>query len=152
MKITPMWKVLQTFSRNFPSAKITMITVVLFGIQNELRRLTDTAMLISELTRFDSFYIFFYRTPRVLVCRQTDKEFRLPWPSFVRVEIYYKYRLSINRKYKLSESWIFHSEVVRASASRTRGHEFETWIIHFPNQGLFFLFPCLSFLFFSISE
>ena len=30
-----------------------------------------------------------------LLCRQTDKEFRLPWPSFVRVEIYYKYRLSI---------------------------------------------------------
>ena len=27
--------------------------------------LTDTAMLISELTRFDSFYIFFHRTPRV---------------------------------------------------------------------------------------
>ena len=39
--------------------------------------LTETAMLISELTRFDSFYIFFHRTPRVLVCRQTDKEFRL---------------------------------------------------------------------------
>ena len=35
-------------------------------------------MLISELTRFDSFYIFFHGTPRVLVCRQTDKEFRLP--------------------------------------------------------------------------
>ena len=27
--------------------------------------LTDTAMLISELTRFDSFYIFFHGTPRV---------------------------------------------------------------------------------------
>ena len=27
--------------------------------------LTDTAMLISELTRFDSFYIFFRGTPRV---------------------------------------------------------------------------------------
>ena len=27
--------------------------------------LTDTAMLISELTRFDSFYIFSHGTPRV---------------------------------------------------------------------------------------
>ena len=32
-----------------------------------------------------------------ILCRQTDKVFRLPWPSFVRVEIYYKYWLSINR-------------------------------------------------------
>ena len=29
-------------------------------------KLTDTAMLISELTRFDSFYIFFHGTPRVV--------------------------------------------------------------------------------------
>ena len=59
-------------------------------------------MLISELTRFDSFYIFFSTELLVLLlCRQTDKEFRLPWPSFVRVEIYYRYRLSINRKYRL---------------------------------------------------
>ena len=32
---------------------------------SEKCELTDTAMLISELTRFDSFYIFFHRTPRV---------------------------------------------------------------------------------------
>ena len=82
-----------------------------------------------------------------LLCRQTDKEFRLPWPSFVRVEIYYRYRLSINRKYRLPESWIFHSEVVRASASRLRGHEFESRTIHFVYQGLFF-FISLSFFFF----
>ena len=111
-----------------------------------LHYLTDTAMLISELTRFDSFYIFFHGTPRVLLCRQTDREFRLPWPSFVRVEIYYRYRLSINRKYRLPKSWIFHSEVVRASASRPRGHEFESRTIHFPYQGLFF-FISLSFFF-----
>ena len=106
--------------------------------------LTDTAMLISELTRFDSFYIFSTELLVFLLCRQTDKEFRLPWPSFVRVEIYYRYRLSINRKYILYDSWISHSEVVRASASQLRGHEFESQTIHFPYQG-FFLFPCLSF-------
>ena len=109
-------------------------------------RLTDTAMLISELTRFDSFYIFSTELLVFLLCRQTDKEFRLPWPSFVRVEIYYRYRLSINRKYTLPESWIFHSEVVRASASSLRGHEFESRTIHFPYQGFFFYF--LVFLFF----
>ena len=107
--------------------------------------LTDTAMLISELTRFDSFYIFSTELLVFLLCRQTDKEFRLPWPSFfVRVEIYYRYRLSINRKYRLPESWIFHSEVVRVAASSLRGHEFESRTIHFPYQGLFF-FISLSF-------
>ena len=105
-------------------------------------------MLISGLTRFDSFYIFFSTEFLVfLLCRQTDKEFRLPWLSFVRVEIYYRYRLSINRKYILPESWIFHSEVVRASASRLKGHEFESRTIHFPYQGFFFI--SLSFFFFS---
>ena len=115
------------------------------------RMLTDTAMLISELTRFDCFYIFSTELLVFIVCRQTDKVFRMPWPSFVRVEIYYKYRLSINRKYRLPESWIFHSEVVRALAFRPRGHEFESRTIpFFPYQGLFFI--SLFFLFFSISK
>ena len=83
-----------------------------------------------------------------ILCMQTDKVFRLPWPSFVCVEIYYKYRLSIHRKYRLSESWIIHSEVVRALASRPRGHEFESRTIpFFPYQGLFF-FISLFYLFF----
>ena len=82
-----------------------------------------------------------------LLCRQTEKEFRLPWPSFVRVEIYYKYRLSINRKYRLPESWIFHSEVVRALASRPRGHEFKSRTIPFSLSRIIFLFPCFSFFF-----
>ena len=55
--------------------------------------------------RANSFWQFLHFFPTellvFLVCRQTDKEFRLPWPSFVRVEIYYRYRLSINRKYRL---------------------------------------------------
>ena len=105
-------------------------------------------MLISELTRFDSFYIFSTELLMFSLCRQTDKEFRLPWPSFVRVEIYYRYRLSINRKYRLPESWIFHSEVVRASASRRRGHEFESRTKHFPYQGFFYN---LVFLFFFLN-
>ena len=117
---------------------------------NHTKPLTDTAMLISELTRFDSFYIFSTELLVFLLCRQTDKEFRLPWPSFVRVEIYYRYWMSINRKYWLPDLWILHSEVVRASASRPMGHEFESRTIHFPYHG-FFLFPCLSF-FFSISK
>ena len=104
-------------------------------------------MLISELTRFDSFYLFSTELLVFLLCRQTDKEFRLPWPSFVRVEIYYKYRLSINRKYRLHESWIFHSEVVRASASRPRGHEFGSRILTFFLTKDFFYFSV--FLFFS---
>ena len=108
--------------------------------------LTDTAMLISEITRFDSFYIFSTELLVFLLCRQTDKEFRLPWPSFVSVEIYYKYRFSINRKYRLPKSWIFHSEVVRALTSRPRGHEFESRTIpFFPYQWFFFSFPCFSF-------
>ena len=93
-------------------------------------------------------FLHFFSTELLvfLICRQTDKEFRLPWPSFVRVEIYYRYRLSINRKYRLHEPWIFHSEVVRTSASRPRGHEIESRTIHFPYQRLFFYF--LVFLFF----
>ena len=102
-------------------------------------------MLISELTRFDSFYLFSTELLVFLLCRQTDKEFRLPWPSFVRVEIYYKYRLSVNRKYRLSESWIFHSEVVRASASRPRGHEFEFRILPFSLPRIFFYFSVFPF-------
>ena len=107
--------------------------------------LTDTAMLISEPTRFVSFYLFSTELLVFLLCRQTDKEFRLPWPSFVRVEIYYKYRLSINRKYRLPESWIFHSEVVRASASRPRGHEFESRILPFSLPRIFFYFSVFHF-------
>ena len=45
---------------------------------NAPRFLTDTAMLISELTRFDSFYIFSTELLVLLLCMQTDKEFRLP--------------------------------------------------------------------------
>ena len=106
--------------------------------------LTDTAMLISELTRLDSFYYFFHGTPRVFTMQSDRQRVPTAWPSFVRVEIYYRYRLSINRKYRLPESWFFQSEVVRASASRPRGHEFESRTIHFPYQR-FFLFPCISF-------
>ena len=79
-----------------------------------------------------------------LECWPTGKEFRLPWHSFVRVEIYFKCRLSINKKYRLIDSWSFHSEVVRASAWRTRGREFESRTIHFPYQSLYF-FISLSF-------
>ena len=104
--------------------------------------------------RANSFWQFLHFFPTeflvFLLCRQTDKEFRLPWPSFARVEIYYRYRLSINRKYILPKSWIYHSEVVRASASRFKGHEFESRTIHFNYQGFFFI--SLSFFFFSISK
>ena len=51
--------------------------------------------------------------------------------------------MSINKKYRLTESWIFHGEVVRALAWRTRGREFESRTIHFPYQSLYFLFPFL---------
>ena len=34
-------------------------------------------MLIRELTRFDSFYIFSTELLVILICSQTDKEFRL---------------------------------------------------------------------------
>ena len=105
--------------------------------------LTDTAMLISELTRFDSFYIFSTELLVFLECWPTDKEFRLSWHSFVRVEN----RLSINKKCKLFESWIFHSEVVRASAWRSRGREFESRTIHFLYQSFYF-FISLSFPFY----
>ena len=101
-------------------------------------------MLISELTRVDSFYIFSTELLVFLVCRQTDKEFRLPWPSFVRVEIYYRYRLSIDRKYRLPESWIFHSEVVRARPLDSGVMSSSPGLYIFLIND-FFLFPCLSF-------
>ena len=63
--------------------------------------LTDTAMLISELTRFTVSTFFSTELLVFLECWPTGKEFRLPWRSFVRVEIYFKYRLSINMKYRL---------------------------------------------------
>ena len=112
--------------------------------------------------RANSFWQFlhFFSTELLvfLECWPTGKEFRLPWHSFVRVEIYFKYRLSMNKKYRLTESWIFHGGVVRASAWRTRGREFESRTTHFLYQSLYFLFPCLficpfislSFLFVSI--
>ena len=103
-------------------------------------------MLISELTRFDSFYIFPTKLLVFLLCRQTEKEFRLPWPSFVHVENYYRYRLSINRKYRLPESWIFHSEVVRASASRPRVMSSNPELYIFLIKDFFI---SLSFFFFS---
>ena len=101
-------------------------------------------MLISELTRFDSFYIFSTELLVFLECWPTGKEFWLPWHSFVRVEIYFKYRLSINKQYRLTESWIFHSEVVRASAWRTWGREFESQTIHFSLSKFIYLIS-LSF-------
>ena len=100
--------------------------------------------------RDNSFWQFlhFFSTELLvfLLCRQTGKEFRLPWPSFVRVEIYYKYRLP-NRKYRLPASWIFHSEVVRAMTSGLRGHEFESRTIPFFFLIKIFFFISLFFLF-----
>ena len=45
---------------------------------------------------------------------------------------------------------IFPNAVVSALASRIRDREFESRDQHFPQNQIFFLFPCLSFLFFSI--
>ena len=107
--------------------------------------LTDTAVLISELTRSVSFYIFFSTELLMfLECWQTGKEFRLSWHSFVRVEN----RLSINKKCRPSESWIFHSGVVRASAWRSRGREFESQTIRFLYQSFYFFFISFSFPFY----
>ena len=109
--------------------------------------LTGTAMLISELTRIDGFYMFFSTELLAFIeCWQTGKEFRLPWHSFVRVELYYKYRLSINRNYWLFDLLLFHGEVVRVSASKSRGREFESQDINFPYQSIIiFYFLVFSF-------
>ena len=72
------------------SEKKVLVTYVYFGIDYcafaqviftviNACCLTDTAMLISELTRFDSFYIFSTELLVFLQCWQTGKEFRLPW-------------------------------------------------------------------------
>ena len=60
-----------------------------------------------------------------LLCWQTGKEFRLHWHSFVRVQIYYEYWLSINRTNTRSNNksflaqWLAHwppdSGIVRSS-------------------------------------
>ena len=109
------WKQMWTTGIRYPSINDGMSRHVIYypgkfskqviKLQNNTRTilLMDTAMLISELTRFDSFYIFSTELLVFILCRQADKVFRLPWPSFVRVEIYYKYRLSINRKYRLPD-------------------------------------------------
>ena len=101
--------------------------------------------------RANSFWqlLHFFSTELLvfLACWPTGKEFRLSWHSFVRVEN----RLSIKEKCKLFESWIFHSEVVRASAWRSRGREFESRSIHFLYQSFyFFYFLVFPFLFISI--
>ena len=75
--------------------------------------------------------------------------FRLPWHSFVRVQIYYKYRLSINRKNK-SPICIFHSAVVSALASRAKGRGIESRNVHFPQSQvkLFIFSSSFGYLFY----
>ena len=82
-----------------------------------------------------------------LQCWQKGKEFRLHWHSFVRVQIYYKYWLSINRTNTRSILNL-RSAVVSALASRIRGREFETHENHFPqNQIIIFYFLVFPFYF-----
>ena len=81
-----------------------------------------------------------------LHCWQTWKEFRLPWHSFVRVQIHCKYRLFINRKNSITELKIFHGAMVRAPASRIRGLEFESRTVYFPSNQIILFF--LVFLFY----
>ena len=140
------WKSLNT-QHSFWRNKLNT-SFVFDGINAYMSLLTDTAMLISEVTRFDSFYIFSTELLVFIVCRQTDKVFRLLWPSFVRVKIYYKYQLSINRKYRLLKSWIFHSEVVRALASRPGVMSSSPGLYLFSLSRIFF-FISLFFFFFS---
>ena len=99
--------------------------------------------------RANSFWQFlhFFSTELLvlLLCRQTDKEFRLTWPSFVRVEIYYRYRLSINRKYRLPNressiaKWLERRPLDPGVMSSNPGLNI------FLIKDYFFLFPCLSF-------
>ena len=57
-------------------------------------------MLVSELICFDSFYIFFHGAPRVFTMLADRQRVPIGLTQFC-VEIYYKYWLSINRKYRL---------------------------------------------------
>ena len=81
-----------------------------------------------------------------LQCWQTGKEFRLHWHSFVRVQIYYKCRLSINRTNTCSNckafvaQWLAHWPLESGIVSST------------PTMNIFlriklFFFISLSFLF-----
>ena len=89
--------------------------------------LTDKERLVSELTRSDSWPWHQLELLVCLQCWQAGKEFRLHWHSFVRVQIYYIYQLSINRTNtpssckSLRAQWIVHwppeSGIVSSSPS-----------------------------------
>ena len=72
-------------------------------------------------------------------------QFRLPLHSFVSVQNYFKYWLSINRKNNTDELKVSHGAVVRALAFEFRGREFESRIIHLPSNQNYLVFPCLPF-------
>ena len=86
-----------------------------------------------------------------LYCWQTWKEFRLPWHSFVRVQFYFKYYLSINRK---EIYYLFGNRPWRSGESTGLWNQ-GSWVriphYTFSFESNYLFFPCLTFLLFSIS-
>ena len=127
----------QPVSFSLPMQTKMCISILIFCLTNKER-------LVSELTRSD------WHQLELLVCLQcwqTGKEFRLHWHSFVRVQIYYKYWLSINNTDIRSNfksfiaqwlaHWLLESRIVCSSPA----------INIFFRIKLLILFISLSFLF-----
>ena len=92
-----------------------------------------------ELSHSDSFYFFSQNnaltpigTPYVFTLKANKRRVPIALTMFVRVEIYHKYRLPINRKYSHAQLYIDHSAVARALTSGPRGREFESYTTQFP--------------------
>ena len=79
-----------------------------------------------------------------LKCWQKGKEFRLHWHSFVRVQIYYKYWLSIKCTLNFKSfvaQWLAHWPL------ESGYREFESHDNYFPQNKIIIIFISLSFLF-----
>ena len=140
----------QRFDRKIMAAVCISISLLMLAFKTSKER------LVSELTRSDSFYVYFALNDRDSSCvyivgRHERSSDCLDTVLSVLKFIIIKYRLFMNRKNCLIKLKSFNGAVVRAPASGIRGREFETRTIHFPsNQIIFF---SLSFLlFFSISK
>ena len=97
--------------------------------------LTDTAMLISELTRFDSFYIFFHGTPCVFTML-ADRQ-RVPIALTQGDFIWYQSSYNSNQ----SESNLRHLNF-DPYPSRTRGGPWVTLVATHATMRMSLIFKC----------
>ena len=105
-----------------PSFLYNWLPGLLFSCKIDMK-LKGKERLVSERTRSYSFCGFCMdqsELPVYFNCWHTWKQLQLPCHSFIRVQIHYKYRLSINRKNIITELKIVHGALMRAPASGIR--------------------------------